>query len=200
MKYIYKLTDKNMQTKDGFQYKKRRYVSIKGNSNNEASFCSPYWLHAYQDPLLAAFMASPHCVSFYTRLFESRWKGEIAIAADKIGVTSLALWKEIKIPTVTKEQRVTFEILSAKQIPYLSDEWYIWADNWLSGEDRTAQSARAVKIIPIATSASAAAHAATELVAYLACNDYFALTSAAIFAIIATDVDLVKIAHEAISY
>jgi len=44
------------------------------------------------------------------------------------------------LPRVTTEQRVKFAILCAKAV-YKDEAFNLWADRWLSGDDRTLQSA-----------------------------------------------------------
>ncbi len=45
------------------------------------------------------------------------------------------------LPRVTTEQRVKFAILCAKAV-YKDEAFNLWADGWLSGDDRTLESAK----------------------------------------------------------
>ncbi len=49
--------------------------------------------------------------------------------------------REIPLPVVSIKQRVEFAIRCARQV-YRDPEWNRWADAWLSGVDRIAESAR----------------------------------------------------------
>ncbi|KKM64702.1 hypothetical protein LCGC14_1498680 [marine sediment metagenome] len=50
--------------------------------------------------------------------------------------TRLKTIKQIPIPIITNNQRVNFSILCAMEV-YIESEWTTWANNWLSGKNRT---------------------------------------------------------------
>jgi hypothetical protein len=54
----------------------------------------------------------------------------------KRGFQKMRLVKEIPLPKITQEQRIRYGILCVKAI-YIDSAFVVWADRWLSGEDRT---------------------------------------------------------------
>jgi hypothetical protein len=95
------------------------------------------------------------------------WLCEGEVVADdhglKVGVKTLTTIEEMPLPVVTTKQHVKFAILCAKQV-CRDEKWNVWADMWLSGEDRShataaqiAQTARA----PMWWAAQVAADVAT---------------------------------------
>ena len=57
------------------------------------------------------------------------------------GVTRLTTIRQIDMPDLTTADKIAFAILCAKTT-YHDASWVAWADNWLSGLDRTQQSAQ----------------------------------------------------------
>ena len=57
------------------------------------------------------------------------------------GVTRLTTIRQIDMPDLTTADKIAFAILCAKTT-YHDASWVAWADNWLSGLDRTQQSAK----------------------------------------------------------
>ena len=99
----------------------------------------------------------------------------------KVGVKRLTTIRQIPLPDVSDEQRIKFGILCAKRV-CKDKKWNSWADNWLSGQDRsTAAAAAAAAYAAFAAIAAAAAafaaaaadadaaHAPIDLVAIAQC-------------------------------
>lgn len=155
MTTIYKLTDQNMQTYGGTQW----VLGEERTTDGRGEMCGPGWLHAYTDPLLAVLLNPLHANISEPRLFVG--DGDIG-AVDyglKVGCTRMVLTEEITpLPVVTETQRIRFGILCAKQVVFgagANSVWLRWPDAWLSGEDRTWESAdRAVREIDNARSAA----------------------------------------------
>jgi hypothetical protein len=149
----YKLTDKNMQTYNGFQWKLKKWFKTSGNGG----LCGDGWLHLYHDPLLAQLLNPIHAGfnSSSMRLFKAECMGKAKDTDGlKIGFTEVRLIEELPLRKLTTKQRVFFGLLCAKEV-YKEKKWNIWADNWLSGKDREFGSAGAA-----ARAAWAAAQAA----------------------------------------
>jgi len=72
MKYIYKLTDQDMQTWKGFQWELNKWYETSG----EGPLCSEGWLHGYEDPLLAMLHNHIHANIMITQDF-SRWSMKV---------------------------------------------------------------------------------------------------------------------------
>jgi hypothetical protein len=138
---VYKLTDSNDKTKGDTQWGEGVRHEAKG-TNSE--LCSDGWIHWYHDPLLAV-LHDPIHGEFGTEahLWEAKTDGGIREEGRmKGGSKGLTTLRRIDLPTVTTEQRVRYAILCARQVRQ-DAAWNAWADRWLSGEDRTAEAARA---------------------------------------------------------
>ena len=111
------------------------------------------------------------------------WEAEGVIEKNdhslKVGVKSLTTTRQIPLPDVSDEQRIKFGILCAKQV-CKDKKWNSWADNWLSGQDRSTASASATCAYAAAAysaaaySAAAAGTAAAHAAAYAATCAYAA--------------------------
>ena len=80
------------------------------------------------------------------------------------------------MPEVTSTQKIAFGILCAKEVCE-NEAWNEWADKWLSGEDRTKESAAVDAAAYYA--ATAAAYAARDGAYYAARAAAYAATAAA---------------------
>jgi hypothetical protein len=159
---VYKLTDKNMQTYNKFQYDLGKTYT----TNGEGDLCSRGWLHAYEHPLLAVLHNPIHGeFGSEMRLFEAEASGKIKRDGQmKLGCTELTLLKEIEIPKITTEQRIRYAILCAKKV-YKNGKFTTWADRWISKEDRSERAAAAAARAARATAAARAAWAAERAAA-----------------------------------
>lgn len=142
MKTLYKLTDQNMQTHRAFQW----VLHEPRETTGVGDLCGPGWLHAYTDPLLAVLLNPIHANFKNPRLFKANWAGG-KMKSDmglKVGVTRLTLVEEMPLPSITPTQRVAFGVLCAKRV-CKDPAWHTWADNWLSGVDRSKSAADAAE-------------------------------------------------------
>ena len=104
--------------------------------------CSNAYIHAYEHPLLAV-LHDPIGANFgpTAHLWEAESDDEpLRDRQMKLGVRSLMTLRRIELPEVTAEQRVRYAILCGKAV-YHEPSWTTWADNWLSGVDRSAYAA-----------------------------------------------------------
>jgi hypothetical protein len=157
MTTIYKLTDQDMRTHNGFQWTLNKEETASGEGN----LCGPGFLHAYTDPLLAILLNPIHADIKSPRLFKGTGTVSKTDNGLKIGCTKITLTEEMELPVVTTNQRIAFGILCAKQV-YNNQAWNHWADNWMSGKDRTARAARAAARAAAEEAARAAAWEAAE--------------------------------------
>lgn len=135
----YKLTDENHQTRNETQWGE----NITHYTNGEGELCGPGWLHYYNDPLLAVLLNPVHAGFLNPVLWECEVVGVTSTDSGlKFGATELTTLRIIPIQSVTLEQRVRFAILCAQQVDK-SEDFNIWAYNWLIGSDRSEQSAYA---------------------------------------------------------
>jgi hypothetical protein len=156
---LYKLTDANGKTRAGQANALQWGPNITHTAKRGKPFlCTETVIHAYRSPLLAVLM-DPIQGSYgpTAHLWEAR--GIVATSdGTKVGCKRLKVVKQIPRPTVTREQRIRFAILAAQAV--IGDShpiWSVWANKWLSGEDRTVSAAASAA----ASAASVAAHAAS---------------------------------------
>ena len=157
----YKLTNKNGQTKNGTQWVPNISHSASGNGK---SLCSDGWIHFYTNPFIAVFMNSEHANFSPPRLWEAESSGEELHEQLKSGCKTLTTIREIPCPKISMTQKIAFGILCAKKV-CKNKEWNLWADRWLSGEDRTKKSAAAAAADAAVADAAAAASAAYDAAA-----------------------------------
>lgn len=133
---VYKLTDKRMMTYGNTQWQLKKSITVSG----KGYLCGPGWLHWYFSPELAVLLNPIHGAfdPATMRLFEAEAEGTIAKDHQlKGGSTTLTLMQEINIPQISKDQKISFAIQCLKQVNKGEEWWQNWADNWLSGKDRT---------------------------------------------------------------
>lgn len=207
---VYKLTDKNNQTRNKTQWGE----NVTHETDGSGDLCGPGWLHAYSDPLLAVLLNPIHADFYKPRLWEAQGEG---ISKDehglKLGFTKLTTLREIPLPKVSTEQRVRFAIYCALEV-CKEPAFVSWAEKWLDGSDRTLMSAQAAQAAQSAeesvnavwAEAQAAAAWATEAAAAAWASDEFAeaaaaraVQSAAWAGPAGHGLDLTALAHKAIN-
>jgi hypothetical protein len=199
MAKLYKLTDVDRYTRNNTKWGK----NVTHTTDGSGELCGPGWLHAYTDPLLAVLLNPIHCGYSRFRLWEA--EGEIGKNDKglKVGTRSLTTIREIPIPKITTKQKIRFAILCAMAV-YKDQTWTDWANNWLSGKDRSAatavvaaEAAEAAAVVAVAAYAAAAAEAAAAAAVVTA---YGAEAAAVVAAEVAASktLDLIAIAHKAV--
>ena len=185
MAKLYKLTDVDGYTRNNTKWGK----NVTHTTDGSGELCGPGWLHAYTDPLLAVLLNPIHCGYSSFRLWEA--EGEIGKNDKglKVGTRSLTTIREIPIPKITTKQKIRFAILCAMAV-YKDQTWTDWANNWLSGKDRSA--ATAAVAARAAEAATAAARAATAAYGAEAAAEVAARAAAS------KTLDLIAIAHKAV--
>ena len=132
-----KLTNSKFQTKNNTQWGD----NVEHTAPGGGPLCTATWLHAYTDPYIAVIMAPAHVNYDELVLWEA--EGEVGLDEGlKVGCTRLKTIKSVPLPKVTLEQRILFAIACARQVT-TDEKWLAWADKWVSGEDRTRESAEA---------------------------------------------------------
>jgi hypothetical protein len=164
---IYKLTNQNLQTHNGYQWIIGKWRETDGSGE----LCGPGWLHGYKDPLLAAFFNPIHANIIEPLLWEAEADGKyLNDHGRKCGYTKMRIIQQIPLPKITTEQLIEIGIRCAMEI-YTEKPWIEWAKNWLNGKDRSAHAADAAAYV--------AAHAA-DAAAYAAANAAAATANAAL--------------------
>ena len=140
---LYKLTDQKGQTRNKTQWGE----GVMHTAPGTGELCTSGWLHAYTDPLLAVLMNPVHANIADPQLWEA--EGEVGKAdGTKVGCAELTTMCRMELPTITTEQRVRFALLCALAV-YKEPSFVAWANDWLSGKDRTREAAaRAVQRKP----------------------------------------------------
>ena len=102
---------------------------------------SSSWLYFYSDPLVGLFLNPVHIDIESPRLFRAEVGGNfIDNNGLNCGYSRAKLVEELPVPQISPVQRVRFAIFCVKEV-YKEKKWNEWADNWLSGKDRTEESA-----------------------------------------------------------
>ncbi len=156
MTRYYKLTDENNQTRNGTQWGENITHKATGRGKN---LCSPDVIHVYDHPLKAVMFNPIHANFTNPRIWECSVRGIVANDSLKVGVKSCTTIREIPLPDMTINQKKAFGIYCALEV-YHEEKFVTWANNWLSGKDRTPGAAWAAAKAAAWATAEAAAEAA----------------------------------------
>ena len=161
---VYKLTDQNLQTHNGYQWQ----INDWHETDGAGELCSAGWLHFYYSKELALFLNPMHADIANPKLFVAEAAGQFKDDYGlKGGCTRLRIVEELPVVMPTNEQCVKFSIYCAKAV--ITDiAWNKWADAWLDGSDRSARSAEAAAWAAAWAAAGAAAGAAVRAAAWAA--------------------------------
>lgn len=155
----YKLTNKDLQTHNGFQWELDKWYEIPVEKQGN-DLCTESWFHCYNHPLLAVLLNPIHADIKNPRLFEVEVEGNSKENCGlKFGFTKMRLIKEMEVPKVTTEQRIKFGILCALEV-YKEDNFVRWGQDWLSSKDKTKGAAASAADAADAASAASAAYVA----------------------------------------
>lgn len=157
---LYKLTTQDYKTRKGKQNECTWGEGVTHSGTGVGPLCSPGWIHAYTSPLLAVLLNPIHANLDDPILWEA--EGDIGLSDSglKVGGRSLTTIKKIPLPILTREQKVIFAILCAKSV-YKNPSYLRWADNYISGKDRTYAAANAAAKVAYYEADDAAATYAT---------------------------------------
>jgi len=155
-----KLTDKNNRTFGGTQWGEGVTYRATGDGN---TLCSKDVIHVYDHPLKAVMFNPVHADFKKYNLWECRVGKVVVNDKLKVGVKQCTTIRQIEAPVITTEQRVRFAIYCALKV-YHDESFEEWANNWLSGQDRSAEAAEAAAeaVAEAAAEAAGAAVAAAE--------------------------------------
>lgn len=176
MATLYKLTTQDHRTRPGEYNECAWGEGVSHSGTDEGGLCGPGYIHAYTHPLLAVLFNPIHAGLVRPAL----WVGEGDVAVNdngiKVGCVTFTTLRTMPLPEVTPTQRVAFGILCTREV-CADPQWKAWADAWLSGEDRSTESAEAAH--SAADAAYAAAYAADAAYAAAAAAAYAAAYAAA---------------------
>ena len=138
MTTLYKLTDLQSQTRNATQWGEN--VTHELPVRDAYQLCSKQVLHAYVSPELAVLM-DPIQASLLPDAILWEAEGDVVTNdGTKVGCTRLTTLKQIPIPTITLEQRVTFALKCALHV-YKEPSWVAWAQAWVANTNRDATAA-----------------------------------------------------------
>lgn len=149
----YKLTNADLTTYEGCQWE----IGVPKTASGKGDLCGDGWLHYYRDdPRVAVLMNQGGFDLETARLWEVQADGEqLHDGQLKSGCTKLTLIKEIPLPAMTISQRVAIAIHCALAI-YSESSFVDWANNWLSGKDRSGAAEAAARAAEAAWAAEEA--------------------------------------------
>ena len=136
MKY-YKLTDLENKTTNDTIWGEN--VTHKATGKGE-ELCSPDVIHVYDHPLKAVMFNPFHADFKSYKLWECRVREVVANDNLKVGVKECTTIRKVEAPVIKTEARIRFAILCALEV-YKDKEFEIWANDWLSGKNRTERAA-----------------------------------------------------------
>lgn len=142
MKQIfYKLTDTKGQTRGGTQWGEGIAHVANGEGN---CMCTSGVIHVYDHPLKAIMFDPVHANFGSYLLWECECSDPVADDWLKIGVKRCKTLRTIPAPEITTEQRVRFAILVALEV-HEDRKFTDWAQDWLSGKNRSMEAAEAAE-------------------------------------------------------
>ena len=203
----YKLVTQDYKTMKGTSKEMDWSDNCWKNAIEVGGLCSSGVLHAYDSPEVALFMNPIHARIAEPRLLEVECDKFVVSDLTKVGYKKMRRIKELFVRKPSVIQTIVFSILCAKQV-YLNLDFVIWANSWLSGENRVAMDAYdfAYAIYAIDTSYAAYAAAYAANAAAYAANAAAYAANAAVYASYAVNTVFIKnfslsdIALEAMQY
>jgi hypothetical protein len=128
-------------------------------TSGEGDLCWEGWLHFYHSPDLAVLLNPIHADFKDPVLWEAECRGKsLDDRGLKIGWTEARIVKKIKLPKWTTTQKVAFGILCAKEV-FFDNVWNRWADDWISGKDRSENAAMVADAAAVDAARAAVANA-----------------------------------------
>ncbi len=162
--FLYKLTNEYGNSFNHTHWSEGiKHEIVKELRDNSKPLCTEHYLHAYENPLVAAFMNPIHANYANPILWQATGWVQKRDNQLKCGCFSLRTIQKVPLPVITQNQRVRAAIYCSLTQPQ-SEHFKKWATKWLAGEDRTAKAADATAY----AAANAVAYAVANAVAYAA--------------------------------
>lgn len=114
--------------------------SITHHTSGQGGLCGPGWLHCYTSPLLAVMLNPLHANFNNPRLYKvwvsGKHKSDMGL---KEGWTMMRLHSRMKLPRVSRRQRMAFAILCLLQLPSVrrNKPFVDWVHAWLNRDRNT---------------------------------------------------------------
>jgi len=134
----FKLVSQNYKTWNDTDWRTTKWKETSGEGGR---LCTKGWLHCYTSPELAVIMNPIHADIDNPRMLIVKVEGKtLDDYGLKEGWTRMRRIKEIAVPEITLVQKVAFGVYCA--LEGSADRKFIkWANDWLSGKDRSAEAA-----------------------------------------------------------
>jgi hypothetical protein len=162
---LYKLTDADGYTRRGEKNETLWGENVQHMASGTGGLCTSGVIHAYEHPLIAAFMNPVHADIANPILWICEGEPVDYQGQLKCGCKLLTTLTKVAMPVITSDQRARIAIycaLSRRQ----DSSFTTWANAWLDGSDRS-EAARAAASMA-ACAAAEAAYAAAADAAYAA--------------------------------
>ncbi len=178
--FLYKLTNEYGNSFNHTHWSEGiKHEIVKELRDNSKPLCTEHYLHAYENPLVAAFMNPIHANYANPILWQATGWVQKRDNQLKCGCFSLRTIQKVPLPVITQNQRVRAAIYCSLTQPQ-SEHFKKWATKWLAGEDRTAKAADATAyavanaVVYAAAKAADAAAKAADATAKAAAADAYA--------------------------
>ena len=138
----YKLTNQDGYTRRGEKGETKWKPGVwQKPLSGRGTLCGPGWYHFYYSPDLSVLLNPIHADIKNPILWKTECRGKSQDDNGlKIGWTEARVIKQIPLPEWTITQKVAFAILCSLKVEQ-SEEYVKWAKDWLSGKDRTKETA-----------------------------------------------------------
>ena len=146
-------------------------------TNPGTEMCTDQVLHCYEDPHLAIIFNLRHANIKNPKLFEIHCSPIVADDGLKFACHEQTPIREFEVPVITLNQKIAFGIKCALSV-CSNPKFVLWANNWLTGIDRTRKSAAAYTAAAIADADDAIA-ADADTATYAAYTAAYAAAAAA---------------------
>ena len=176
----YKLTNQDGYTRRGEKGETKWKPGVwQKPLSGRGTLCGPGWYHFYYSPDLSVLLNPIHADIKNPILWKTECRGKSQDDNGlKIGWTEARVIKQIPLPEWTITQKVAFAILCSLKVEQ-SEEYVKWAKDWLSGKDRTKETA--VEVAWVAKAEAAVAKAVmAEVEAAIAAEETAAAAAVAV--------------------
>jgi len=138
----YKLTDKDGYTRRGRDGETLWTLGCIVNAIGKGTkLCTSDVIHYYDSPEIAVFMNPVHGnIKPPLRCFEIEIDAIVTHDGTKGGCKHAKCLREVTVPKLSLTQMTHISIRCA-MVVYKEASWVSWAENWLSGKDRTSKAA-----------------------------------------------------------
>ena len=139
-----KLTDQDGKTRTGLPTETQWGENITHKATGDPIIlCTNRAIHWYADETLAVLFNPVHARIPHPIGWEVVVQGETVQGTTKCGSHQVTTIRRIPLPKFTTNQRIAFGIMAALELTDQPPKFILWADKWLSGEDRSTDAADA---------------------------------------------------------